>query len=245
MASTVLKAEARWENKNCGSLDRISISIDFAQSLYPDLKGKEFAVQFSEGTGGPPSGPTDARTVSILVNEPNWHSPKKTEASSLSEQNRSASDIAIPLPVSFHFSFIDFEATEKRDVADLVCRPLEFRRDTKSKQMKQAETAINAHPEWTDAQDLKAAQQAGLRFGPTKRDAIFGIIPLKILSTFYGPLRIDRAKFSMTGIKEGNGFADLHWYIYAKETGTPWILEIRVDPFVGKIDSITEYREKH
>jgi len=75
------------------------------------------------------------------------------------------------------------------------CRPLQFRNDKESKQMKEAQTVINAHPEWTDAEESEAVNKLGLRFGPKSRNAVLGLVPLKDLTRLYGPLRITKAEF--------------------------------------------------
>jgi hypothetical protein len=119
--------------------------------------------------------------------------------------------------------------------------------DTTSQQMKEARDVINAHPEWTDRKELEAATEHGLRFGPDKKNAVLGQIPLKELTAFYGPLKIKRAEFDI----HGNGdkcarcsFADLHWSIDAEEVGTGRTLQIAIEPFDGKIDGISEHRER-
>jgi hypothetical protein len=112
-----------------------------------------------------------------------------------------------------------------------------------SKQTEEARTVLNAHPEWTDAEELEEATKLGMRFGSDKKAAVLKLIPWKELSTFYGPLQILGAKFSIYGSSEkraGGTFAELRWYIYAKKVGTRRQLQITVDPFAGKIDGVSE-----
>jgi len=102
---------------------------------------------------------------------------------------------------------------------------------------------VNAHPEWTDEQDLEAARKLGMRFGPEKKAELLRILPLKELSSVYGPLQITEAEFRVTGKKEPeSSFADLHWYVTAKHVGAPQKLQLQilVEPFHGKIVAITE-----
>jgi hypothetical protein len=51
-------------SEKCGSVDRVANAIVLAQTLYPEFKGGEFSLQFSQGTG-PLSGPADARHTAM------------------------------------------------------------------------------------------------------------------------------------------------------------------------------------
>jgi hypothetical protein len=83
-----------------------------------------------------------------------------------------------------------------------------------SKEIHEAAELINAHPEWTDAQDVEAATKLGMRFGPDKNADLLRMLPLKGLSSICGPLQITEANFIIAGLKEpGSSFADLHWFI--------------------------------
>lgn len=245
-----LSSTARSTDK-CGSLDRVIIAIRLTQTLYPELKGKEFSLQFSEGTGGPLSGPADVRSFHITIDRPQWHPP----ANEASRRESQSSQDNIESPLYFNFSFIDYDSVQAnvgkdlgKDLGrDLVCRPLQFLNESGRDQMKEARADINAHPEWTDAQDVEAAKQHGLRFGPDKKAMVLRSIPLGKLSEFYGPLHIKNARFSVAGnsIKEPHSsFADLRWYIDAEEVGTPRALQITVESFGGRIDGISEYKAR-
>jgi hypothetical protein len=236
----------------CGSFDRVMVALRVTEALYPELKGREFSLQFSEGTGGLPSGPADVRNFSIVVDKPQWHPPETNGQRDVTPQSRIGE---VELPLHFHFGFIDYDSVQRnsgRDLGadlgrDLVCRPIEFRNDKTSSQMEQARAKINAHPEWTDDQDIEAARQQGLRFGPDNKAAVLKLIPLQSLGEFYGPLQIKKARFSVAGnsMKEPHSsFADLRWYIDAEEVGTLRVLQITVEPFGGKIDSISEGRNQ-
>src|SRR5258708_1222679 len=62
----------------CGSLDRAANAIHMAEILYPELKGREFSLQFSEGRTGPLSGPTDANFLVISVDKAIRRQPEQT-----------------------------------------------------------------------------------------------------------------------------------------------------------------------
>jgi len=118
---------------------------------------------------------------------------------------------------------------------------LNFSNTRGSKQIHEAWDAINAHPEWTDEQDLEAARKMGMRFGPEKKADLLRILPLKELSHIYGPLQITQATFKVAGLKEPEtSFADLHWFITAKRLGSQKILQIMVEPFHGQIIAISQ-----
>ena len=223
------------EAEKCGSLDRVVIAIHLAQVLYPDLKGKEFSVQFSEGTGGPLSSAADVRTFSIAVGKAEWHAPGNDIARTDIERD-------IDLPLYLYFDFTESATAASKYLVS--CRPLQLRNDKESKQMKEARTFINAHPEWTDAEESEAVNKLGLSFGPKSRTAVLSLIPLKDLSTLYGPLRITKAEFVMNGGGKcaGCSSADLRWWINADEVDTQRALQITIEPFQGKINGISEHR---
>ena len=222
----------------CGSLDRAVVAIRLAQALYPDLKGKELSLQFSEGTGGPLSSPADVRTLLITVDKPQWRPSKGDGEGTTGSQIISLRSGDIELPMYLHFEFIDAKGG-----AALLCRPVVFRNDKMGDMMKKARDTINAHPEWTDSQEVEASTKLGMKFGPDKKDALLKLLPLRQLSVFYGPLRIKKATFSVTGnsIKApGASFADLSWSIQVERTGSPrGDLTIFVEPFGGRIVGIT------
>src|SRR6266446_5547779 len=59
-------ASPAFGSDKCGSLDRAANPIRLAEILYPELRGKEFSLQFSDGSG-PLSGPAEgARPVREL-----------------------------------------------------------------------------------------------------------------------------------------------------------------------------------
>jgi hypothetical protein len=225
----------------CGSLDRAMIAIRFVRTLYPEVKGREFSLQFSEGTGGPMSGPTDVRNFLIVVDKPWWHSPGKTSGQpDVAPLSLPTPNDDIEIPMYLDLSFLDMNSVGR----DVVCRPVGFINNKMSKQLEDARAVLNAHPEWTDAEELGTATKLGMRFGPDKKTSVLKLIPWKGLSTFYGPLQILGAKFSINGpfshSEKLGAFTDLRWYIYAKRVGTSRELQITVDSFTGKIDSIGE-----
>jgi|HubBroStandDraft_6_1064221.scaffolds.fasta_scaffold432346_2 hypothetical protein len=72
-------SSAAFGSEKCGALDRVANAILLAQTLYPELKGGEFSLQFSGGSG-PLSGPTDARSLRLTVHKPEWHPPGDASA---------------------------------------------------------------------------------------------------------------------------------------------------------------------
>jgi len=120
---------------------------------------------------------------------------------------------------------------------------MQFMLNRPNKMQEEARAEINAHPEWTDVEALEAAKRRGLRFGPSNKQAVLNLIPLKELSTFFGPLRIKRTQFTITSEHEKDAeysFASLSWYITAEEVGTTHALLIFVEPFGGHIVGLSE-----
>ncbi len=88
---------------------------------------------------------------------------------------------------------------------------------------------------------MEAARKLGMRFGPDKKTELLRMLPLKRLSSIYGLLQITKASFRVAGLKEPEtSFADLHWFITAKDIGTARGMQIIVEPFHGKIIAISE-----
>lgn len=109
--------------------------------------------------------------------------------------------------------------------------------------LEEAQAEINAHPAWTQAEALEAAKRHGLRFGPSDKQAVLKLIPLRELSTFFGTLRIKRTEFTLTSEHEKDAaysFASLSWVITAEEIGTARALEITLEPFRGHIVGLSE-----
>lgn len=227
----------------CGSLDRVIVAVRLAQTLYPEVKGREFSVAFSEGTGGPASGPADARSLAIKLDAPQWHPPERRDGESkVTRQSPPVQHGAIPLPLYLSFNFIDFDSVGR----DIVCRPVGFINHSSNKLMEETQTIINAHAEWTDKEALETAKQHGLRFAPPDKAAVLRRVPLSKLSTFYGPLRVTKIRFETYGNPDktvNSSFTDLRWYIDADEIGTGRTLAVVVEPFGGKIVSIGEFRQ--
>ncbi|MFZ0731304.1 MAG: hypothetical protein WAM79_03155 [Candidatus Sulfotelmatobacter sp.] len=228
----------------CGSLDRAANAIHMAEVLYPELKGRELSFQFSGGRGGPLSAPADATYLVIAVDKPISHSPARASEpsdSNLPDAQDSALAAELPLHLEFDFVGTSFDKGGSRVGTELTCQPWEFLNQFGSKQIHEAWKVINAHPGWTDEQDLEAARNLGMRFGPEKKADLLRILPLKELSSIYGPLQITEAKFKVAGLKEAEtSFADLHWFITAKRVGGQKPLQLMIDPFYGKIIGISE-----
>lgn len=242
ISSVAAQCQNDWGNRKCGSLDRLTIAIRMAEVLYPELKGQELSLQFSEGTGGPPSNVTDVRSLQIVVDKPQWRPRGDREVDSKNDKTplTGAQNLHIQMPLYLGFNFINFRAAENGE-PDLVCRPLQFMNNVASAQMQKARAIINAHPEWTDDQDLEAARKLGLRYGPAHKTDLLQQLPLRVLSSFYGPLQIKNAEFHIAGNNTKKGdFAELRWYIAATPVGTSKMLTIFVEPFHGKIVAISE-----
>lgn len=230
----------------CGSLDRVTNALLLTQALYPEFKEREFSLQFSGGNGAPLSSPTDARTLVITVDKPQWHPPGSDAAHfDPAPQSRAAQsdDTELPLYLTFSFLNSDSHSVENHDSGP-VCRPVQFLNEHDGRRMREAKAVIDAHSEWTDAEESEAVNKLGLSFGPKSRTAVLRLVPLKDLSRLYGPLRITKAEFVMNGGGKcaGCSFADLRWWINVDEVDTQRALQITIEPFQGKINGISEHR---
>jgi hypothetical protein len=225
---------------NCGSLERLTVALRFAQAVYPELQEKEFGLSFSPGNGTFVDFPTEVDYFMIRVGEPIWVPPGETVDQYYASDLRATRSRGIELPLNLSFDFIKTSPSVKQ--RQLACRPLKFSSDAGYKQKEKARMVIEAHREWTDAEELEAARKLGLRYGPQDKAALLRLIPLKELGRFYGPLRIKSARFSMNGGEKcaGCSFVDPSWEITVSKSGDTRGLLIIVEPFFGKITSIAE-----
>jgi len=238
--SALLVPNAAVGADNCGSLERLTVALRFAQVVYPELKGKEFGVSFSPGNGTFVSLPTEADSFMIRVDNPTWLPTGENVDQYYAADLRAVLSSGIGLPLNLSFGFVKAGPSMKH--RELACHPLKFTGDVGYSQMEKVWSAINPHPEWSDAEELEAARKLGLRYGPEDKDALLRLIPLKELSRFYGPLQIKSAEFRMNGGQKcaGCSFADPRWYVTASETGSAHGLLVVVEPFFGKITSISD-----
>jgi hypothetical protein len=224
--------------QTCGSVDRVMTALRLTRILYGEVEGEELDISFSEGHGSPLLTPTDGAGVGIAIDRPVRPAPAKSDDDpSTSSHLLPSQDVELEMPLYLDFDFVETGAVARK----VACRPLKFMNNKTSKRMLEAAQVINDHPEWTDAEDVEAARKLGMRFGPDKKNELLRILPLKGLSSVYGPLQITEANFRTAGPKEpGSYFADLHWYITAKHKGSLKMLKIMVEPFNGKITALSE-----
>jgi hypothetical protein len=237
--SGLLQPAVAATESSCGSVERLIVALRFAQVLFPELKGKEFSVTFSQGQGTFVSSPTEADNMAIRFDKPIWHAPGDADQQLDTEQSPATLGDGVELPFYLYFSFIGHGSAKERQLA---CRPLKFTSEAGSKQMETVQSSIEPHPEWSDEEELSAARKLGLRYGPEDKSTILQKLPLNELAKFYGPLRIKSARFSMNGGRKcpGCSFAYPRWEITLSKVGTPRGLLIVVEPFFGKITSIAE-----
>lgn len=91
-------------------------------------------------------------------------------------------------------------------------------------------------------EELRVARNLGLRFGPKDKSVILKKLPLNELANFYGPLRIHSARFSINGGSKCTGcsFVYPRWDITLSGIGSSGWLLIVVEPFFGRITSISD-----
>jgi hypothetical protein len=121
---------------------------------------------------------------------------------------------------------------------------------------------VNAHPEWTDAQALAALDQAGAKFGPSKKEEFIRNLPISKLGLFIGEFSIQSVEFealsetnavelARIGIKppggdpsapialhQGDSFARLQWVVRAKTSSTSGVVVdylLQFEPIRGQL----------
>jgi len=226
---------------NCGSVGRLIVTLRYAQVLFPELQDKELSLTFSDGSGTFISSPTEADGLMIRFNDKDlWQPPANGNQQLDSEQPRATLGDGTELPFYLYFSFIDVHGSAKG--RQLTCHPLNFTSTAGGTQMEKVWSAIDPHPEWSDGEELGAARKLGLRYGPEDKNVILNKLPLRELAKFYGPLRVKSAEFRMNGGGKcpGCSFADPRWYITLSGSGTTHGLLIVVEPFFGRITSISD-----
>jgi hypothetical protein len=223
---------------NCGAVDRLTVALRFAQVLFPELKGKEFSVTLSSGNGDFVSGPTDTSDFSVRFDKPMWHPTVNGKLQPDTEQSPATLGDGVDLPFDLYFDFIRANVAARK----LECHPLEFTSKAGYEQMEKVRSAIDPHPEWSDEEELRVARKLGLRFGPEDKSATLKKLPLNELAKLYGPLRIYSARFSMNGGSKCTGcsFVYPRWDITLSGIGAPRGLLIVVEPFFGRITSISD-----
>src|SRR5271156_2461043 len=221
---------------NCGAADRLTVSLRLAQVLFPELKGKEFSVTLSSGSGDFVSGPIDTSDFSIRFDKPIWRPTVNGKPQPDTEQSPATLGGGVDLPFDLYFDFIRANVNAR----ELVCHPLKFTSEVGHQQMEKVRREIDPHPEWSDEEELRVARKLGLRFGPEEKSAVLKKLPLNQLVKLYGPLRIHSASFSMNGgIKcTGCSFVYPRWDITLSGIGTPRWLLIVIEPFFGRVTSM-------
>jgi hypothetical protein len=115
----------------------------------------------------------------------------------------------------------------------------------RDKQNQEVHQLIESHPEWSEAEALKALKQAGAQYGPQEKDQFLQAIHLEKLEPFMGHLEIKAAEFEgLTEPHQGN-FAVLSWRVEL-EAGLPSgkrsIYILWFEPFEGRLVGAIERR---
>jgi hypothetical protein len=235
VSSGLLQLTLAVPSDTCGSVERLKAALHFAEILDPELKDREFSLSLAPGNGTFVSGGTDIDDVRIRFDRPIWKAP-----ADIPVQREAAKSLGAALPFYISFSFIEVHSQDK--TRRLACHPVKFTSEISNEAVQNLLTFLNSHPEWSDDKELEMARKAGLRYGPEENNAVLGLIPLKELEQFYGPLEIKDARFSVNaGTKcPGCSFAGPAWYLSVSQSNTGRGLLIVVDPFSGRITSLSE-----
>jgi hypothetical protein len=239
---------------SCGALDNVVTSVRLVKLLYPQLKNEDLSIGFSgalainKPVDKPIVTPIEAGIINIGIYP--VERPVSGAIKRGTESHDGTGELGdFKLPLYLGFDFIDYSQHV------VSCRPsFSQQAGGTTKMEKAAYDLLNSHPEWSDAGMVAAVNQKWpMRFGPGRKVELLESLPFRKLAEFYGPLRVTSAVFRVTSVNErdrgrlttpGDNIAELVWYVMTKEVGTTRELQIRVDPFVGNILSVSEADER-
>ena len=107
-------------------------------------------------------------------------------------------------------------------------------------QLKELRRLVMSHPEWSQVQIADAVKQAGVRFGPSDKDAFVSSLPLNKTERFFGVLKVTSVEFTYPR-KDALGHlmeSRLDWVVQAEATlpdGTHPDYVFTFEPFEGKL----------
>jgi hypothetical protein len=160
-----------------GPDDYTARAKQFLRTLYPGLPRVRAVIYDETDLGGRPANP-DVITPLVIQLYPSPHQAVVVGQPPPSQD--------IVLAARFDF---DLETHDLRRV--WVSGP--FVDGRQEKLMKE----VDAHPEWSDEQVVKALKAAGARFGPDDREAFLRALPLKELEPFTGRLEVRSVYFNL------------------------------------------------
>jgi hypothetical protein len=225
--------------EECGSADRLAVALRFAEAVIPELKNQEVDISISEGMGSFFSDASEADGFHLRFDKPTWRPPGETNQVPSAALTEAMGKAGLAMPFELYFDFIEMRPPlyPRR----LACHPVVFRSEALPPLMRKLHETVDPHPEWSDAQELDQARKLGLRYGPEKKEAVLRLIPLKELEQFYGKLRVKSAEFSINagGKCDGCSFVYARWDISLSAAGTSRGLSVVVEPFLGRITSLS------
>jgi len=111
--------------------------------------------------------------------------------------------------------------------------------DTHSEQNESLSKLVEAHPEWSEADEGRALKQAGARYGPEEKEEFVHNLRLSTLQPFFGTLKILSVEFQ--GWSEPHkdySFDGFSWKVKAeaeRPDGTKSPYSLYFEPFEGKL----------
>jgi hypothetical protein len=197
------------------------------QTLYPETRGKGYAVLFSVG-GTYDRAWKNLPRLELAILETN--STPSIELL-LGEKGRKYKPLDPELIASFGFD-------KDGRIESVTIHGDALANDKKDKQISEL---VNTHRNWSDAQVVRALKEAGAKYGPEDKDSFLASLPLKDLEEFLGKLTIKSAEFQLRHDQPGGPIPELWWTVEAESRSTggkTQIFTLILEPFAGKLNHI-------
>jgi hypothetical protein len=199
----------------------------FVQTLYPETRGKGYAVLFSVG------GTYDEA----------WKNLPRLELAILETNSTPSIDLLVgdtrrkykPLNPELIASFY-FDKDGRIESVTIQGNAL-----VNDKKDKQISVLVKTHRNLSDAQVVRALKEAGAKYGPEDKDSFLASLPLKDLEEFLGKLTIKSAEFHLRHDQPGGPIPELRWSVEAESRsagGKIQIFTLIFEPFAGKLNQI-------
>ncbi len=163
--------------------DYVSRAKELVQKLYPSMDPLRHAEIWDDKPWGQPG------VMHVFHLQLRDHSPRHDEA------GNPCSCWKLALDAGFVFNSLSSD----KELIDLIVSDAA----TKTRQ-ERFEEMVRRHPQWSDAQVIQAAKEAGAKYGPKDKEQLLAALPLAELKPYIGELKVERAEFVLRR-PEGKG----------------------------------------
>lgn len=201
--------------------DNIAVAKMVVAKLYPELKGQDLHVAISEG--GLLETPGSFSDFTMAIQHP-FH------------EILSKGQCPIPL-LSVGFTFSTAGSNER--IFHLSAAGPAVNTD----RLQQLINEVDSHPEWSDADVLRALAKAGARFGPSAKEELLDELPIEGLKALIGNIKVESVSFKIRDaaqVREHLPSAALLWTIkvLSQSNGQELKYYLLLEPFDGKLVSL-------